>query len=159
MSRTMSADPRDRMGVYKRLSDVPERYRLHNHANAYEGRDVWNEYVTDEIPQSRGDRFMDNLQRIERRWKSHMDSQGRHHALATPGDIEEWCQWLCDEFKINHAYDPYWCRLEEFYQYLQWHTDHPHNYNPVHMAVVEYPASQQIWDEKTRNLKWGANGD
>ena len=46
MSSGLSANPNDRMGVYKSLADVPERYRLRQHQAAFEGRDVWAEYTT-----------------------------------------------------------------------------------------------------------------
>lgn len=150
----LSADPRDRMGVYKTLEQVPDRYRLRNHANAYDGRDVWAEYVDNELTEDRHWKFWKTTDRIESRWKSHMGDCGRHHALATPEDVEQWCEWLLAEFSIRHAYDPHWCRVEEFYTYLQWHTDHPHVYNPFLMAAAEYPAAGEIWDEKTSSLRW-----
>ena len=151
---SMSADPLDRIGIYKRLEQIPEHYQLSNYASAYENRDVWGEYVGKEVPEDRAERFMKNTERTERCWKSHMDSCNRHHALATPADVEQWCEWLCNEFSVSHAYDPYWCRVEEFYSYLEWHTDHPHAYNPFLMAAAEYPAAGQIWAEKTNSLKW-----
>lgn len=155
----MSADPQDRMGVYKHIAQVPDRYRLSNYTAEYEERDAWAEYVNDEIPDDRGERFFEDTERIERRWKSHMDGRGHHHALATPADVEQWAAWLVDEFSIGHAYDPYWCRLEEFYTYLQWHTNHPHVYNPTLMAAAEHPAAGRIWDEKTRALKWAVSDE
>ena len=45
MSRK-TTDAGERAGVYKELDDVPDRYRLYHHARAYEGRDVWDEYLT-----------------------------------------------------------------------------------------------------------------
>lgn len=155
----ISADPRDRMGVYKQLEDVPEHYRLTDYSTAYAGRDVWAEYVAAEIPDDRGDRYMEDTERVARRWKSHMDSSGRHHALARPVDVERWCRWLCERFSISHAYDPYWCRVESFYNYLLWHTSHPHVYNPFLMAAAAYPAAGTIWDEKTAALKWGVGNE
>jgi hypothetical protein len=147
------------MGVYKRLAQVPDRYRLSRYTDTYERRDIWAEYVDEAIPDDRGKRFMDDTERIERRWKAHMESRGRHHALATPADVEQWCVWLVTEFSIGHAYEPYWCRVEKFYEYLYWHTDHPHVYNPFFMAAAEHPAAGQIWEEKTSSLKWVAEDE
>ncbi|MEF8906968.1 MAG: hypothetical protein V5A13_03820, partial [Haloarculaceae archaeon] len=149
----------DRMGVYKQVTQVPDRHRLSTYADRYEGRDIWAAYVSDEIPDDRSERFIEDVERIERRWKAHMERRGRHHALATPTDVERWAAWLVDEFSIGHAYDPYWCRLEEFYTYLQWHIDHPHVYNPVLMAAAEHPAAGRIWDEKTQALKWRVDNE
>jgi len=147
------------MGVYKHLDDVPEKHRLSQYSAVYDGRDVWAEYVADEIPDDRGARYMDDTERVERRWKSHMNSRDRHHALARPADVEQWCQWLCEQFSIGHAYDPYWCRVEAFYDYLLWHTDYPHIYHPFLMAATAYPAAGTIWDEKTASLKWVAEDE
>ncbi len=147
------------MGVYKRIAQVPDRYRLSSYAAEYEGRETWAEYVDEEIPDDRRERFMDDTERVERRWKSHMESRDRHHALATPTDVEQWCSWLVTEFSIGHAYHPYWCRVEEFYDYLYWHTDHSHVYNPFLMAAAEYPAAGRIWEEKTSSLKWVAEDE
>lgn len=47
MAAGKSPDPADRMGVYKRLTDVPARYRLSQFAGEYDGRDVWEEFLTE----------------------------------------------------------------------------------------------------------------
>lgn len=155
----MSADPRDRMGVYKELAQVPDRYRLSAYASEYKRQDSWAEFVDEEIADDRNERFIKDTERVERRWKSHMESQGRHHALAIPADVEQWCARLVSEFSIGHAYYPHWSRVERFYEYLYWHADHPHLYNPFRIAASEYPAAGQIWDEKTSSLKWVAGDE
>ncbi|EMA44282.1 hypothetical protein [Halococcus saccharolyticus] len=149
-AQSKSTDPRDRMGVFKRLDDVPTRRRLHQHAAAYEGRDVWAEFIN-----ANGDRYKteDTRQRVERAgevWKDHMDGRGRHYALATPADVEAWASWMVDEYTVGYAYNGYWVRVDAFYEWLRWHTDHPHVYQPVRMAAADpdAPASRAIWDEK-----------
>ena len=152
-----SPDPRDRMGVYKRLSDVPDRYRLHHHANAYEGRDVWNEFLTEHLfPRFDSDRFKEDARRAGRYWKEHMAERGRHHALATPDDVETWMADLLDRLKLKTAYNSYWVRVERFYYWLQWHTEHPHTHHPVLMAAADGGAAGEVWDEKMARRRGGS---
>lgn len=47
----LSSDARHRMGVYKRIDTVPDRYQLLNHEAAYAGRDTWTEYFTEKTEQ------------------------------------------------------------------------------------------------------------
>jgi len=149
-AKPKSTDPTDRMGVYKSIGDVPDRRRLSQHAAAYDGRDVWTEFVA-----ANEDRYAteDSRRRVARAgevWKDHMDERGRHHALATPEDVETWSTALLDEYTVGHAYNGYWVRVEAFYSWLQWHTEHPHVYQPVRMAAADpdAPASRTIWEEK-----------
>lgn len=150
MSPGKSKHATDRMGVYKRLDDVSDRHRLHHHADAYEGRDVWHEYLTDhlypdgDIPQKKR-RFGD-------RWKDHTSEQGRHHALATPEDVETYSVSLLDQYAIYTA-AKYWTNIERFYGWLQEHTEHPHLYHPFLMAADEYDAAGRIWDQKVRRTQ------
>lgn len=39
-------DPRQQMGVFTQLAEVPDQYRFHQHSQAYSGRHVWEEFVT-----------------------------------------------------------------------------------------------------------------
>lgn len=105
---TKSLDPTDRLGVYKRLSDVPDRYRLSNHAAAYEGRDVWHEFCTEyEYAQADDNRYEEEVDRAGDRWQGFTAERGRHHALATPDDVEAWCVDLLSNRSTRRTYD-YW---------------------------------------------------
>lgn len=144
-----TADPRDRMGVYHRLETVPDRYRLGNYENAYDGRDVWGEWV-DTLDLT--DHLEETLGRAEREWKAHMADRGRHHALARPEDVVAWSTALLDGDRgVGTAYNRYWVQVEKFYTWLQNHVDYPHVYHPFWMAVVsdrDGPTGR-IWDKKT----------
>lgn len=135
------------MGVYKRLDDVPDRYRLHHHASAYESRDVWNEYLTEHlypdgsVPQAK--------ERFGNRWKDHINERGRHHALATPEDVETYSVSLLDQFAVSTASE-YWTSIKRFYGWMQEHTEHPHLYHPFLMAADKYEASGEIREGRTR---------
>ena len=146
-----ATDPEGRMGVYKRLADVPDRYRLHHHADAYEGLEVWAEFMSYEREEYGYDsyRYEQNSATCEHRWKEHMADRGRHHALAQPADVETFMSGLLDRMKVETAYQTYWSRLEAFYDWLQWHTEHPHHYHPVLMAAAESEyAALLVWEEK-----------
>ena len=144
-----STDPMDRMGVYKRLDEVPDHRRLQQHAEAYADRDVWTTFLTEYLfERFDSDRFKEDARRAGRYWKEHMAERGRHHALATPADVETWMAALTDRMKLKTAYNQYWVRIERFYWWLQRHTDHPHSYQPVLMAAAEGGAAGDIWAEK-----------
>jgi len=148
--REKSLDPADRMGVYKRLADVPDRYRLANYGDEYRGRDVWQEFCEAfEYQQGDHDDYRQEVDRVGRRWKAFMDDRDRHHALATPEDVEAWCVHLLEEreFTPRHALT-HWVRVKRLYDWLQWHTGHPHVYHPALMAAAAGGAAGEIWDVK-----------
>ncbi|WP_435344855.1 hypothetical protein [Haloarchaeobius sp. HRN-SO-5] len=148
---TKSCDPADRVGIYKRLEDVPVHRQLSQYESEYENRDMWAEFMDDVLLERyKTDRSVQEAERAGRRWANHVESRGRHHALATPDDVEAWCQHLVDTLTLKTAYNTYWTRLERFYTWLQWNRSHPHTYNPVLMAAIEGDAAERIWDEKIR---------
>lgn len=150
MSRpTKSLDPADRLGVYKTMNEVPDRYRLHHHADAYEGRDVWAEFCEEyEYEQGSHARYEEEVDRVGDHWKAHMGGR-RHHALATPADVEAWSADLLADKSERRSHD-YWLRVNRFYDWLKWNTEHPHRYNPVLMAAVEGEEARRIWQYKAR---------
>jgi len=146
-------DPHNRIGVFKSLADVPQAYRLQQHANAYVNQEPWVEYVESELTEA-SEAVLYEAGLVEDDWKDYMNQQGRHYALATPADVEAWCKELLDRMAPKRAYNPYWVRLQDFYDYLLWHTEHPHLYHPPLMAAGTDEAAQRIWKEK---LATGAN--
>lgn len=142
-----SRDPLDRIGVYKTLDQVPDHSRLSNYARAYQGRDVWAEYIDAELPNP-AERVQYEIKLVEESWKDHMAQRGRHHALARPGDVDSWFAELTDRMQAKRAYNPYWVRLEGFYAYLMWHTEFPHVYHPPRMAAGQSSVTRAVWDFK-----------
>lgn len=152
---TKSLDPVDRMGVYKSLSEVPDRYRLTNHSAAYEGRNVWQEFCEEyEYAQGDHERYEEEVDRAGDRWREFMADRGRHHALATPGDVEAWCVELRrgENSSLRRSHD-YWLRVNRFYDWLKWHTEHPHVYNPVLMAAAEGGVAGEVWEWKAEQTR------
>lgn len=147
---TKSLDAAARMGVYKRLADVPDRYRLAQHTAAYADRDVWQEFCeAAEYDQGSSEHYYNEVDRIGQRWADHMAERDRHHALAQPADVTVWCEHLLDKHSLRRAYD-HWVRIERFYRWLQWHADYPHVYNPVLMAAVDGGAAAHVWAKKAK---------
>lgn len=139
--------PQDRLGVFKALPDVPDSRRFHQYARTYSERDTWGAY---RATVSLSDTMSEEWQRFIRRWKTHMDEQGRHHALATPADVEAWSVALLGRFGVDRSYQ-HWNVIEGFYDWLKWHTDHPHAYNPFHMAANDLDsAAREIWSYKMK---------
>lgn len=150
---TKSLDPDDRMGVYKRLSDVPDRYRFSFHEESYEGRDVWQEFCDDyEHEQGTYGRYEKEVDLVGDHWKTFMTGRGRHHALATPKDVESWCSDLLSEMSTRRSHD-YFLRVRRFYDWLQWHTEHLHVYNPALMAAAEGEAAGEVWEYNVRRTR------
>lgn len=148
-SDVASKDPRDRVGVYQRFDDVPEHYRFGVHADAYEGRDVWDEFEARRLAEFTSDSFRQKLERAGRRWREHMADRGRHHALARPADVEAFFADLLDELTVLTAYE-YYIHVSAFYDWLLWHADHPHLYDPVKLAAIEGGASRRLFDFSIR---------
>ena len=153
MSLTKSLNPADRLGVYKTLADVPDRYRVHHHADAYADRETWQTFC-EEHEYARGD-YEGHRMEVDRagdRWKTYMADRKRHHALATPEDIEVWCAELREEYSLRRTHE-HWLRINRFYSWLVWHTDHPHVYNPVLMAANMDGAAGEVWTWKAQRTR------
>lgn len=142
-SKPMTATAR--MGVYQRLDEVPDRYRLYHHADAYENRDIFQEFLDEEVMSRLNSEWtIQAAKRQGRRWKEFMANRERHHALATPQDLEDYARDLLDTNALKTAFR-YWKRVESFYRWLMWRTDYPHLYNPALMAAAEQNHARKIW--------------
>lgn len=154
--RRLSDDPSGRTGVYKRLDDVPARYRLRNHETAYSGVDVWNEFVEERTDTFESQATYDRYEKSGRYYKDHMSDVGRHHALTAPEHVEEYLTRLRDgdigrfsrTRQLQTVYFEYFQPLDAFYTWLLWHTEHPHVYHPVRMAAIAGGFSSDVWQRK-----------
>ncbi|WP_246986859.1 hypothetical protein [Halorientalis marina] len=149
MEPTQSPDPNDRIGVFKQLEDVPAAVRLEQYETEYEGNDVWGTFlVTELFPSHNSYRTKQTGRLAGRRWKDHIENRERHHALARPVDVETWCERLLSDVNTRTAYKTYWSKLERFYTWLLWHTEHPHLYHPVLMAAAQFEHAGEVWTTK-----------
>lgn len=138
----------DRMGIYKRLDDVPPHHRLGRFTDAYADCDVWAAFVASRSEEFDSDWYHATLRKAGTSWKDHVSDRGRHHALGRPADVETWCATLASTRQIGTVYSVYWVRIEEFYSWLQLHTDHPHVYQPVLMAAAHHETARRVWAQK-----------
>lgn len=155
MPKHASTDPTERMGVYTQLEDVPQEYRLDQYADLYAGIDTWQDYTESRPAAFDSTHYQNTLLKAGNSWKAHMQCQERHHALARPADVEDWVQSLANTRTHRTVYSEYWIRVEEFYTWLQFHTDHPHLYHPPLMAVVDGGLAGQLWRLKFCRRKSG----
>lgn len=155
--KDLSTNPEDRLGIYKRLEEVPDHHRLRQYAEEYVGRDIWAEYVTetDLFGRYDSDRYEQATSRAVTGWKAHVEARGRHHALATPEDVDSWCSTLLESRNQTTVYNLYWTRIADLYDWLRWHTKHPHTYDPFLMAAHEYVESAAgcVWEAKIEQRK------
>lgn len=156
---TKSLNPEDRLGVYKALSDVPQRYRLENYAKMYQGEDVWQQFCDEyEYENATHDRYERKLDIMGRKWKDFMSTRNRHHALARPEDVEAWCRELrCEQDKTIRRLHDHWLRIDRFYRWLQWHAEYPHTYRPPLMAALLDGYCAQAWKFKAEQTQRARN--
>ncbi len=144
------------MGVYKRLEQVPHRYRLANYQANYEGENTWETFVEQKTETFESTATYDRYEKAGRYFRRFLNDIGRHHALCEPEDIDDFLVALRDGTigrqnhtrKLQTIYFEYFQPLVGFYSWLLWHTEHPHVYHPVWMAVVEYDYPSQVWERK-----------
>lgn len=145
MAGDRPTDPSGLLGAYRTLDDVPDRHRLRSHEAAYAGRDAWAEWTSERLLPSFGsEASREALRRHERRWKRHMEDAGRHHALATPGDVDAYCAGPLASNSGRTAAE-YFRRLVAFYDHLLTSTAHPHVYSPVLMAAASDGPAADMW--------------
>lgn len=148
MSTRKGVRPEQYAGVYQRYEDVPERYRLETYIDEYRGKWTWGEYLLEELyPEHEpvSDWMKKTIQRAGDSWLDHTGERGRHHALATPEDVETWCESLLEGRKRRTVYEVYFVRIYQFYEYLTMDYEHPHVYNPLLLAAVEGGAAREVW--------------
>lgn len=155
-SRRLSNDVRDRIGVYKRLEQVPRKYRLTNYTGSYEGRDVWKEYADEKTERFDSKHTRNRYEKAGRYLQMFASDAGRHRALLRPDHAEEFLVALRDgeigprssTRKLQTVYFEYFQPVDEFYSWLEWRTDHPHVYHPIRMAVAEGGFAREVWGRK-----------
>jgi len=135
----------DLLGAYRDLDDVPDRHRLRTHAAAYEGRDAWDEWASEHVlPECGSESGRREALRHERRWKEHMEGR-RHHALATPDDVDAYCAGPLAP-NSGRVAAAYFRRVAAFYDHLLTSTGHPHVYSPVLMAAADGGPAAEMWE-------------
>jgi len=145
---TKPADSKERIGIFKELHKVPDRYRLYRFSAAYQGEDTWQEFAEQQEYPRVSEKQQTEVDRAGDHWKAFMTERERHHALATPEDVEMWCADLLAGKSLRRSHD-YFLRVRRFYDWLYWHSEHDHCYHPVLIAASEGEAAGRIWEYKT----------
>lgn len=147
MSRRKGTQPEQYAGVFQEYSSIPARYRLETYKNQYDGKNTWESYRDNVLLVNHDTKSMRQKARLAGdSWQEHMQDRGRHHALATPADANAWCKELLDTGSTRrHCYEYYFLRIYDFYDHLKTNADHPHLYNPLLMAAINYDAARQLW--------------
>lgn len=145
-------DPVDNLGVFKSLEEVPDFYRLSTYSVEYEDRDVWAEWIDEEKNDLAKSTRKYKYGRAEKLWKSHMEGRGRHHALANPSDVESFLADQLDQVQKETVWNTRYDQLYQFYNWLMFHTDYLHVYNPVLMAAVDGEAAREMWDYRVQKM-------
>lgn len=155
-------DPEARMGVFKAVEDLPDRYRLSNYADEFRGNDTWSWYLMlrfdGTLSQAQGELGKSRAGEIERcgrYFKEFMHRErDRHHALAAPDDIEAFLSEIKNGYKnptkqpraTSTVYDTYFAPVNQFYDWLQSWVDFPHRHQPVLMACANAGVARECWD-------------
>ena len=138
--------PEEYAGAIQHLEPIPTQYRLDTYSPYYRGENTWEQYVKNVLLKKHpSDRMRQAARLSGDSWCEHMEGRARHHALATPEDVEAWSKRLMTERSRKTNYEYYFIRVYNFYEYLKRHSEHPHLYNPFLLAAIEYDMTRHIW--------------
>lgn len=154
MSSTKPATPEAYAGVFQQYDDIPARYRLETYVHQYQGDDTLDQYLEQVYFKDKTevtDSMRCRVQRFRDSWMGHMDERGQHHALATPKDVDTWCQTLLERCNARTSYLSYYYRIYNFYDYLKTSYQHPHLYNPLLIAAIEFESTYEIWSHRIKD--------
>ncbi len=149
MTRPKGTRPEQYAGVFQSYEEIPNKYRLETFTTEYRNEATWDNYVT-EVLYGEQDSPSKALRKTVRlagdSWQDHMEEQNRHHALATPSNVETWTQKLTSNgWTRKTCYEHYFVRIYQFYDYLRSSYRHPHLYNPALLAAIEYETTRNLW--------------
>lgn len=147
MTRRKGTKPEQFAGPFQKYSKIPARYRLETYQGQYQGQDTWDHYRDNVLLEEYNSQHMEKVaKKAGRSWLSHMEEQGCHHALATPEVADAWCHHLLSGDRCRRTcYEQYFIRIYQFYDYLKEHHQHPHLYNPLLLAAIEYESARRLW--------------
>jgi hypothetical protein len=153
MTRRKGTKPEQFAGPFQTYDNIPARYRLKTYASEYRTKNTWEQYCNDVLL---GDSPSNHMRKTARKagqsWSDHMGSCGRHHALATPTDVNTWCKNLLSGNRNRRTcYEQYYIRIYHFYDYLKESFRHPHLYNPLLLAAIEYDTTRHLWMYRVDN--------
>lgn len=142
------------LGVFKRTSEVPARYRLSNFERQLDADEVWIEFID-----SRNRSWSENTEYKYwspwEKWCSFAkEERGIHPLTPAAEDLEAWFGVVITESStIQTAHDLHFRVLQNLFEWLTEHTEYPHRYNPVMQAVLIEEAAATLWTERLSRRK------
>lgn len=134
------------LGRWKTIENVPERHCLNQYADVLDADTAWDEFV-----EEYGQDWSDNVRKYQygkgwREWTAFCQERDIHPLCPVPEDIavhldEQRAEASSDQTLHQTRFRPL-CRLFEF---LRYHVDYPHRYNPWLMAVLEGGGAEAAW--------------
>jgi len=150
--------PESYAGIFQNYDQIPARYRLETYFHQYQDDDTLDWYIENVYFNNKSevsDSMRCRAQRFKNSWLDHMNERNRHHALATPEDVDTWCQTLLERCTAKTSYLSYYYRIYNFYQHLKTSYRHPHLYNPLLLAAIEYEPTYEIWSHRVKDRSTG----
>lgn len=142
------------LGIYKAVEDVPARYYLPNFASEMDGDEEWERFDAEELEGMSYHSRMYVYGTAYRRWRDYCKENGVHPALADPQDIEgHLAEQMETDLKLKSVHDSRFRPLYRWYRWMTFHTEYPHRYNPVVMAVLLGGATYTIWETRLTDRK------
>jgi hypothetical protein len=137
------------LGVFKSIEEVPERYYLANFRSEIDGEVEWNVYDAEELSGLTFHQRQYVYGKAWREWSSFCEENGVHSALADPQDIEVHLAEQRDSVnKLKTVHDARFRPLFRWYRWMMFHSEYPHRYNPVVMAVLLDGTTYDIWETR-----------
>ena len=153
MTKLKPTTPETHAGIFQQYEDIPARYRLETYVHQYQDDDTLDRYLDQAYFKNKSevsDSMRRRVQRFRDSWMDHMAERDRHHALATPEDVDTWCQTLLERCTARTSYRTYYYRIYNFYEHLKTSYRHPHLYNPLLLAAIEYEPTYEIWSHRVK---------
>ena len=147
MTRRKGTTPEQYAGVFQQYDSIPARYRLETYSGHYRDENTWNRYCEQVLfERFDSDYIRKSARRAGDSWLNHMTGEESHHALATPKHVDCWCDKLLNKDRNRRTcYENYFVRIYNFYEYLKSSYRHPHHYNPLLLAAIEFETTRYIW--------------
>jgi len=132
------------LGAYKRLSDVPYKHRLARFVGEYANRPLMDEFIDGYKPHAAASYRQRKFHRVRRAVENHI-TEG-HYAFLTPQQADEFFGTIANQ-TVPSQYETYLSALRTMYEWLIFHHDYPHRYNPLDMAILHHGAIHDLIED------------
>lgn len=121
------------LNSWETIADVPDKFRLKNFIPEYEDVPLMDIFI-DEYKPDLSERVRKyKYHRVRRAVEEYIDNG--HYAFLTPKQVDGFFETVT-EYKLRVQYQVYLSVLRTFYEWMIWHRQYPHTYNPIDMAIL-----------------------